>query len=83
MASSNVPSSDGSDNMQITPTRDGLLVTGAGRPTMEYLNQIPRTVPPGKVLAHNRVRAIWLNQEQGRNGFRFWAGRAVGAVGAL
>jgi hypothetical protein len=39
---------------------------------MEYLHAIPREIPPGRVLVHNRVRAIWVNQEQGHNGFRFW-----------
>jgi hypothetical protein len=48
------------------------LTEVAARWGMEYVPKIPRAVPPGRVLVHNPVRTIWVNQEQGRNGFRFW-----------
>jgi hypothetical protein len=38
---------------------------------MDYVRAIPQAIPPGRVLVH-KIRAIWVNQEQGRNGFRFW-----------
>jgi hypothetical protein len=35
----------------------------------EYPEKLPKVVPPGKVIVHNRVRPSRI---QGVRGFRFW-----------
>ena len=39
---------------------------------LAYLDHIPRKLPLGRVLVHNRVHAQWENQPPGVNGFRVW-----------
>jgi hypothetical protein len=36
---------------------------------MRYINSIPRKLPEGRVLVHNRVHPV---RPLGRNGFRAW-----------
>jgi hypothetical protein len=40
---------------------------------LDYLSTVPRSVPKGRVLIHNRVEAIAEDQPPGANGFRAWA----------
>jgi hypothetical protein len=37
--------------------------------TMKYLGCMPRKIPEGKVVVHNRVKPAW---PIGTNGFRIW-----------
>ena len=37
--------------------------------TMEYLARVPKNVPAGKIVAHNRVRPT---RRLGSRGFRAW-----------
>jgi hypothetical protein len=39
---------------------------------LDYLDRVPRKLPLGKALVHNRVHALWENQTPGINGFRAW-----------
>ena len=36
---------------------------------MKYINEIPESVPPGKIVVHNRVRPT---MRLGSRGFRAW-----------
>jgi hypothetical protein len=42
------------------------------KPPIEYVFQIPETVPCGKLLAHNLGRAPGPRTRHGTNGFRFF-----------
>lgn len=37
---------------------------------MRYIPYVPRSIPKGRVLAHNPVQAICVDQAPGVNGFR-------------
>jgi hypothetical protein len=39
---------------------------------MKYVEHVPRKLPDGQVLFHNRVHAQWQNHLPGVNGFRAW-----------
>jgi hypothetical protein len=39
---------------------------------LQYLNHVPRKIPLGRVIVHNRVHALFENQPPGMNGFRTW-----------
>jgi hypothetical protein len=38
--------------------------------TRQYLNRVPKAVPEGRVLVHNRVRPV--QRDGGTRGSRFW-----------
>jgi hypothetical protein len=54
-------------------------MTADERPPMEYLKAIPRAVPPGKVLVHNRVPRDLGEPGAGPERLPLLAVRAVGA----
>jgi hypothetical protein len=44
-----------------------------GKPaTMHYIARLPRKLPKGRVIVHNRVHALWEDQPLGYHGFRAW-----------
>jgi hypothetical protein len=40
--------------------------------TQKYIWNVPKKIPEGWILFHNRVHAQWDDQAPGVNGFRAW-----------
>jgi hypothetical protein len=47
-------------------------MSGWNSVTQKYIWSVPKQIPEGWVLFHNRVHAQWDNHVPGVNGFRAW-----------